>query len=97
MAVSVIWHISTGKCIDAIKSIHEDKFIRSLLTFDEFELVTQTLKSILSLPSYHPDSSENSVLASFLACPASQLELCWVKHNFRLKKPHKWKSQQWIL
>lgn len=46
MAVSVIWHMSTGKCIDAIKSLHEDKFIWSLLTFDEFELVTQTLKTL---------------------------------------------------
>lgn len=45
MAVSVTWHMSTGKCIDAIKSLHEDKFIWSRLTFDEFELVTQTLKT----------------------------------------------------
>lgn len=46
MAVSVTWHMSTGKRIDAIKSLHEDKFIWSLLTFDEFELVTQTLKTL---------------------------------------------------
>lgn len=66
MGVSVIWHMSTGKCIDAIKSVHEDKFIWSLLTFDEFELVTQTLKTLLfcCLP-YHPNSSADTVFATF--------------------------------
>lgn len=65
MAISVTWHMSTGKCIDAIKSLHEDKFIWSLLTFDEFELVTQTLKTILLLPSYHLNCSAYTVFGSF--------------------------------